>query len=242
MGLRCEHCPECLTGWMCQISCRKPARGARLLALDGSINPTRMDKKGNRGTLLGSSQNEAARPMPLPQLTLFWFRGHLPWPFVQRAWKTPPFIFSFLGLVAGPWLVLRSWNLRGTGERDMCPLRPWNLRPRSSHSPSQQAAYMTSCSLRWHLGFQTAEVQGRGSLCVCSKGRVWRAAIPTRYRSPLSSPFLSFGFLPCGFMRLWEDLKLWFIFKCSLILPQSTIYPYSTITTYVSLSEFLFYF
>lgn len=155
--------------------------------------------------------------MPPPAFTLFDFEVIFLVHLYSMLGETPPSMFSSPRIVRWPWLVLKSWNLRGMGKKDMCPLgqtlRLWNL----SHTPQlpkpESASGLNARSLRWHLGFQNGGDARQGEPwgvitippCVRSRGRVSSAAAPTSYPSLLFS--LPLFWVPS--LWFYETEKTW---------------------------------
>lgn len=161
--------------------------------------------------------------MPPPAFTRFDFEIIFLVHLYSMLGETPPSMFSSPRIVRWPWLVLKSWNLRGMGKKDMCPLgqtlRLWNL----SHTPQlpkpESASGLNARSLRWHLGFQNGGGCKAGGAMRCDH----HPALCTLQRTGLkcSSPnqlpvssFLTSSLLGSFPLVLWdrEDLKVWFIF------------------------------
>lgn len=186
-----------------------------------------MDEKDNRRTLSGSSQNihviarfihvKAARPIPPPAFTLFdsevIFLVHL----YNMLGETPPSMFSSLRLVRWPWLVLKSWNLRGMGKKRYVPFGPNSEAVKSFSDLAVTKAWVG----KWAKCVLTQVASGISEWWGFREGgamRVYAHEDRSQVQLPQPATGLS-SFLPSSLLGSfplvlwdWEDLKLLFIY------------------------------
>lgn len=186
--------------------------------------------------------------MPSSPLTLLWFRGHLSCPFVRSAWGNTS--FSFLRIVKVTWLVLRSRNLRGKDDKNICTLdqtlRLWTLSQTPQLPKSESASKLNDCPLvqmasrisEWWScregGAMKCDHQCP-SLYATFKRTGLKGSTPHQLPTHLSSLPSS---LPCSFaVVLWDPEKWNYDFFSNVDWSYLNLLhaPHSTIIIYVSL-------